>query len=117
MTLEQNKLTELKEKLLLQKQQLESELSRIAKPTEAEGDYTTKFNDIGPDEDENASEVEEYTDNLALENTLEKQLHEVLAALEKMENGTYGTCENCGKEISIERLEAYPAAKTCIECK
>lgn len=117
MSLDPQKLAELKEELLSQKQQLESELSRIADPARAEGDYTTKFNDIGSDEDENASEVEEYADNLALENSLEKQLREVLAALEKMEKGNYGVCENCNKDISVDRLEAYPAAKTCIECK
>lgn len=117
MSLDSTKLAELKEKLLSQKQQLESELSRIADPAKAQGDYNTKFNDIGTDEDENASEVEEYADNLALENSLEKQLHDVLAAIEKIEEGNYGVCENCNKAISIDRLEAYPAAKTCIQCK
>ena len=117
MSLEQAKLLELKEKLLTQKQQLETELSRIATPANAEGDYNTKFNDIGTDEDENASEVEEYTDNLALEDVLEKQLRDVKEALENIENGKYGICKNCKKEISIERLMAYPAASSCTDCK
>lgn len=117
MPLEQEKLLELKEKLLAQKQQLEAELSRIATPANAEGDYTTKFNDIGSDEDENASEVEEYTDNLALEDVLEKQLRDVNEALGGIENGTYGICKNCKQEISVERLMAYPAADSCTDCK
>lgn len=109
-------LLELKTKLLEEKTRIQNELDRIGKPTTKEGDYSTNFSEMGEDEDENASEVEEYTDNLALESNLEKQLKEILEALEKMEAGTYGKCENCATDISIERLRAYPAAKTCITC-
>lgn len=116
MSLNQETLAQLKEKLLKEKQQITEDLGRIAKPTTKAGDYATNFNEIGKDEDANASEVEEYTDNLALESTLEKQLKEVLDALEKIEVGTYGKCENCDAEIPLERLQAYPAAKTCTKC-
>lgn len=116
MTIEPETLKELKEKLLAEKVRFEDELNRIAKPTKAEGDYETSFNEIGKHEDENASEVEEYTDNLALEDNLEKQLKEISDALERIDNGTYGICENCSKEIPLERLMAYPAAKRCLDC-
>jgi DnaK suppressor protein len=39
------------------------------------------------------------------------------AALRRIEDGTYGSCENCGKPISPERLEAMPWATLCIDCK
>ena len=42
-------------------------------------------------------------------------LAEINAALERIENGTYGTCRECGKEIPVERLEIYPWASLCIE--
>ena len=116
MALDQKIIEELKQQLVAQKNQLESELSRIGDPTDTSGDYQTRFNEIGPDEDENASEVEEYTDNLALENSLEKQFKEVNEALSRIENGTYGKCSKCGKDINLERLRAYSAAKTCTEC-
>jgi len=67
--------------------------------------------------EDNATEVEEYADNLALESSLEKQLKEINAALLDMEHGIYGICKNCNHEIAIERLKAYPAARTCIKCK
>ena len=38
-------------------------------------------------------------------------------ALAKMDAGTYGTCERCGKPIGPERLEALPWAVLCIDCK
>ena len=43
-------------------------------------------------------------------------LGEIDAALARIEDGTYGTCTKCGKEISVGRLEAYPWASLCIDC-
>jgi DnaK suppressor protein len=114
MALDAQTLARLKEKLLAEKARLEQELARFAKPTGVTGDYETQIDDMGNDPDENASEVEEYVDNLALEQTLESQLKDVNDALAKMEAGTYGICENTGKEISLERLEAYPGARTAL---
>lgn len=116
MTLTNEQLFQLKEQLLKEKGQLEEQLGRIAQPIDMEGDYETKFTDMGTDEDENASEVEEYADNLAVENDLEKSLKDVLEALERIDNGTYGKCVDCQEEIPFERLLAYPAAKTCVKC-
>ncbi len=107
-------LAEFKEKLLGEKSRLESELSRFAKSTGAEGSYETQIENIGSDPDENATEVEGYVDNLALESNLEGQLRDVIDALDKMDKGSYGVCEKTGKDISTDRLKAYPAARTAI---
>ena len=37
--------------------------------------------------------------------------------LEKIDNGTFGTCDDCGEKISIKRLEARPETTLCIRCK
>jgi RNA polymerase-binding protein DksA len=47
----------------------------------------------------------------------EQIISEIDAALGRIENGTYGTCVNCGQEIPEGRLEAYPWASLCIDCK
>jgi RNA polymerase-binding protein DksA len=47
----------------------------------------------------------------------ETVLAEIDAALGRIEAGTYGTCTNCGEQIPVERLEAYPWASLCIDCK
>ncbi|MBW1697083.1 MAG: RNA polymerase-binding protein DksA [Deltaproteobacteria bacterium] len=48
----------------------------------------------------------------------EKQLiRKIDQALENIENGTFGICQECGEKISIERLKARPVATYCIECK
>jgi DnaK suppressor protein len=44
------------------------------------------------------------------------RLAEIDAALGRLEAGTYGRCESCGRPIGAERLAARPAAVTCIEC-
>lgn len=38
-------------------------------------------------------------------------------AIEKMDNETYGECEQCGEEIAVARLMARPVAQLCIDCK
>ena len=44
-------------------------------------------------------------------------LERIDRALERVENGTYGTCERCGKDIPVGRLEARPWAEYDIECQ
>ena len=44
-------------------------------------------------------------------------LNKINAALDKIEQGVYGECENCGEEIGLKRLEARPVAELCIDCK
>jgi RNA polymerase-binding protein DksA len=52
-----------------------------------------------------------------LQENSEQVLSDIDAALERIENGSYGTCGTCGKPISPERLEAMPWATQCIDCK
>lgn len=118
MALDKKIIEELKKQLETEKKSLEKNLAMIARPLDREeGDYETTFDDIGTDRDDNATEVDQYSDNLSVETTLEKKLQDVLGALERIENGTYGKCENCRKEIDIERLRVNPSAKTCTKCK
>lgn len=65
--------------------------------------------------EENADEIEEYETRLETEDALETRLADVIRALEKIEAGTYGLCEACGKPIPIERLGANPAARFDME--
>jgi RNA polymerase-binding protein DksA len=44
-------------------------------------------------------------------------LREIVDALERIDSGTYGLCENCGQMIFRERLKAVPHARFCIECQ
>lgn len=74
--------------------------------------------DFGQDlnEEELARATTESETNTALEFELEHQLEDVIKAKEKLKSGRYGTCDNCGKEISLERLQALPTASFCVDC-
>ena len=46
-----------------------------------------------------------------------RYLYHLDMALDRVEEGTYGKCHDCGKEISHDRLEVVPHARYCIQCK
>ncbi len=54
---------------------------------------------------------------ITLVRELRASLRDVERALAKMDGGTYGTCERCGRPIGADRLEALPWARLCISCK
>ena len=55
--------------------------------------------------------------DLALSASATQAVEEIDRALGRMDAGTYGVCERCGKRIAVARLEALPFAALCIECK
>jgi DnaK suppressor protein len=114
MTYTQDFLEEVKGKLQSEKLRLEQNLLRFAKADDTQGSFTTQFQDMGTDEDEQASEVEQYVDDIALEANFEAQLKDITLALEKIEAGTYGVCEETGQMISEDRLRVYPQARTIV---
>ncbi len=59
----------------------------------------------------------ERTEVLGLVETLKGQLDSVDQALAKVDDGTYGSCDVCGKPIPEARLEARPASILCVDCK
>jgi RNA polymerase-binding transcription factor DksA len=63
---------------------------------------------------EAADKIEELDERGEEVVTLSARLADVRLALENIEQGTYGRCEVCNKEIEEERLEANPAARTCM---
>ena len=67
--------------------------------------------------EEEATETLELEKRLALENRIRQELAKIEHALHKFEKGTYGLCDNCGKPIDPERLEALPQASLCLNCK
>jgi RNA polymerase-binding transcription factor DksA len=61
------------------------------------------------------SEMFERSRDLSIVEDIEAGLVEVSHAMERIERGTYGRCEACGREIGGERLEARPAARFCLD--
>jgi RNA polymerase-binding protein DksA len=67
------------------------------------------------------ADVATITVDREIDYTLEENEERVLAAIDgalrRIEAGTYGSCQNCGRPIAVERLEAVPYTTQCIDCK
>jgi YteA family regulatory protein len=63
------------------------------------------------------TEMFEREKDLGLRSNAQRFLKRIDHALARVEEGTYGTCEECGQPISEERLEAFASTTLCIECK
>ena len=115
--MEKKLIDELKEKLEEQKKSVQKQLESFAsEDPNLKHNWDTKYpNREDGDKDEIADDAQEYDNMLSLEHTLELKLKDVSLALEKIESGTYGVCEKCGKEIEKERLKVAPEAKFCIK--
>jgi RNA polymerase-binding protein DksA len=64
-----------------------------------------------------AATTAERTEVLGLAESLTRMLEEVDLALARIEEGSYGTCRNCGNEIAAARLEFRPESTLCVDCK
>ena len=114
---------EMKEKLLAEQQQLQTDLDAVSSPDTGDnvpGARAPKFPDYGDDNyGENTAspgEVADFAENVNATGHLEGQRNAVEAALKRIEEGTYGTCIKCNTAIAEDRLRANPAADMCIHC-
>ena len=64
---------------------------------------------------DSGTETFEMEKNVSLLEQVDDELLEVEAAVQRLERGTYGTCQACGRPIGEERLEAMPATRFCVE--
>lgn len=94
------------------------EIDRIEREeVKAESQYDAEFSGYGTHMAETGTEIFEQERGLALEQALKAQMAEVEHALAKLEAGSYGRCDNCGRDIALDRLLALPRAALCIACK
>lgn len=91
------------------------EIIKKAKQT-LEEDMSLDSNDL-PDEMDLASSEYLQSFTFRLRGREKSFLDKIERALKKIEEGTFGTCEECEEEISVKRLEARPETTLCIRCK
>ena len=73
--------------------------------------------EAGDDEADASSKLFEREHELAINNNTRELLEQTEHALDRIEAGTYGVCESCGKPIGKARLQAFPRATLCVACK
>lgn len=111
------KLKHLKDKLDAEKQKLESQMAGVGrKNPNVPGDWEPVPSEIGMESDlaDQADVVMSRESNTAILADLEARYDSILRALSRMEEKKYGKCEVCGNPIEAARLEADPAATTCM---
>jgi RNA polymerase-binding protein DksA len=85
------------------------------------GSLDDEVEEVAATSDNHVAETASATLGREIDYTLgdnaEQVIAEIDAALQRIEDGTYGTCTNCGREIPVQRLEANPWASLCIDCK
>ena len=100
--------SQVRRKLEAQREETLAEISRLRNTLKCELEY---------DVEESDPDLWEREKILALLRNMEQKLESIADALRSMDDGTYGICESCRREISPARLEALPHTTLCIECK
>jgi DnaK suppressor protein len=71
----------------------------------------------GDDQADTGTKTFEREQELSLANGILERIGQVEHALARLDAGTYGQCERCGKAIPKARLEAFPSVTLCVTCK
>ena len=108
-------LNELRENLLTYKKQLQQEIhDELLK--EGSSSAISLAGKVHDKQEESLSEM--LTEiNLAMLSQHQHELKNLERALQRMNNGEYGTCIDCDAPIAIARIQAYPTAVRCISCQ
>lgn len=114
-----NNINVLKQLLSKQKEDIEKTIDNMKNHKIAKQDVYSP-NELS-NYDNHPAEIATELFQLELNNALkvheEHLLEEINYALEKINNGKYGECETCGKEISYKRLKALPYSRLCMNCQ
>jgi DnaK suppressor protein len=103
------------------KEELAAELRRrryllFREVVESENDVRAIIEDRDSELEENAQKERIATVTRRLTERDQNMIRQINAAIERMEAGVYGECEDCGGEIGVARLRALPTAALCIDC-
>src|SRR5210317_1817996 len=77
----------------------------------------TDHSDNYPDPTDRAAAESDRSFELRIRDRERKLLNKIKEAVERIDNGTYGICDECGDDIASERLDARPVTTYCIDCK
>ncbi len=108
--MEKDTLEKFREKLLQKREDILNEAGRTL------SDMTDQNENI-PDPNDRATIESGRSFELRIRDRERKLLSKIEQALERVDEGEFGMCEDCGEEIGIKRLEARPVTTLCIDCK
>ncbi len=117
--LQKEKLNYFKEKLLKEKEELLKTLNLMNnnEPNESLQEYYDELSVYDNHPADIATETFQMEMNFNLKKSEKIHLEEIQDALQRINNGNYGKCQICGKDIDEDRLNILPEAISCIECE
>lgn len=108
----------LRQELEDRRAEIESDVSYMAKEMRSIGvEQDDENGSLGNHIAEDGSSVSEAERIVTITEDFQQILAQINSALERMNEGTYGTCQRCGKPVGEDRIEAFPYVAFCIECQ
>ena len=96
-------------------------LTSMLEEAQQKGDSTieelTDSNEVFADPADRATAESDRSFTLRIRDRERRLIRKIQAALQRIDDGSYGICEDCGEEIGVPRLKARPVTKLCINCK
>ena len=108
-------LDEARQRLSDERERLNQVKDEMQSASENERDSTSELSSMDQHQADAGTELFDRERDLGILEAVEGELAEVERALTRIDEGTYGVCEACGKQIADERLEAQPYARLCVE--
>lgn len=110
-TMTTKKLQEIRKRLTNRHSEIQQRLEKISR------DLRHVNQPLNADSEEQAVEVENDQVLDALDDHIREEMKQIEKTLVRIDEGTYGECEDCGEKIAAKRLEALPHATRCISCE
>lgn len=96
-------------------------LTGMLEEAQQKGDSTieelTDSNEVFADPADRATAESDRAFTLRIRDRERRLIRKIQAALQRIDDGSYGVCEDCGEEIGVARLKARPVTRLCINCK
>lgn len=111
-TTQEQFLTRIRQYLLTHQKQVETELASLESQDPFRMDEVIEPDELGT----SSWEADVNTNLNMVKQTLHQAKEKIMLAISKLNSGKFGKCDNCGKQIEAERLEAIPLASHCLAC-
>ena len=96
-------------------------LNKMLEEAQQKGDVTleemTDSKEVFADPADRATAESDRAFTLRIRDRERRLIRKIQSALQRIDDGTYGICEECGEEIGVARLKARPVTRLCINCK
>ncbi|CAN2041585.1 RNA polymerase-binding transcription factor DksA [Candidatus Magnetomoraceae bacterium gMMP-15] len=96
---------------------LEKQLDELLNQAEDTVSGMSNQKESFPDPTDRASHEANRNFTLRIRDRESKLIKKIKKTLQRIEDGTFGICENCGEDISLKRIKARPVTTQCIDCK